>query len=287
MAENSTAKAIVPDGAGTWHKVFRIVRLPLIAYLLVLLGMTFIESWLVYPAPPVDRSDWQPKGDHEEVTFASNDGTRLHGWFYDHPEPKRAVLYCHGNGEQVADNHELMQFLRERLDAAVFIFDYRGYGKSEGKPFEAGIVADGLAAQNWLAERTGRSADQVIVIGRSIGGGVATAIAAEQGAGALVLQSTFTRLTDAAAARFSWLPVRRLMRNRYDSLARLSGYQGPLFISHGTADEVIPFEQGQRLFDTSPSNPKQFFKQQGQTHMQAQSESYYADLREFLEANGE
>lgn len=267
--------------------LYRVLRLPLIAYLSVLLMITLIESWLVYPTPSVERSDWQPGGDHEEVAFASADGTRLHGWFYDHPDPQWSVLYCHGNGEQVADNHELMQLLRDRLDAAVFIFDYRGYGKSEGKPFEAGIVADGLAAQSWLAERTGRTADQVVVIGRSIGGGVATALAAEQGAEALVLQSTFTRLTDAAAAQFPWLPVRLVMRNRYDSLARLSQYEGPLLISHGTADEVVPFEHGQRLFDASPSDLKRFIEQPGQSHMQAQPESYYVDLRDFLEAMGE
>lgn len=264
--------------------LFRALRLPLIAYLLVLLGMTFIESRIVYPAPRVERSDWQPKGDQEEVQFTSADGTRLHGWFYDHPDPKWVVLYCHGNGEQVADNHELMQLLRERLDAAVFIFDYRGYGKSEGKPFEAGIVADGLAAQRWLSDRTGHTTDRVVVVGRSIGGGVATAIAAEQGAGALILQSTFTRLTDAAAERFPWLPVQLVMRNRYDSLDRLSRYDGPLLISHGTTDEVIPYEHGQQLFESSPSKKKQFLELAGRTHNQPQPMNYYVDLKDFLQS---
>ena len=146
----------------------------------------------------------------------------MHGWFLDHPEPLDAVLYCHGNGEDISFNLDLARLLRDELDAAVLLFDYRGYGKSEGKPHEAGVVADGLAAQRWLAERTGRSPRRTVLIGRSLGGGVATAVAAQQGAQALVLQSTFTRMTDAAASHYPWLPVHWLMRNRYDSLARLA-----------------------------------------------------------------
>lgn len=262
---------------------WRVARLPLLAYLAIVLGMTFLETWLVYPTPPVDRADWNPAGDHEDVRFASADGTRLHGWFYDRPGARYALLYCHGNGNMIADNHELMTHLRDRLGAAVFSFDYRGYGKSEGRPSERGLIDDGVAAADWLAARTGRPADELVVIGRSLGGGVAAGIAAERGAGALVLQNTFSRITDVAAGRFPWLPVRLLMRNRFDSIDRLARYDGPLLMSHGTRDEVVPYQLGRRLFDASPSPVKTWIDLPDYTHNRPQPMSYYGDLRAFLE----
>lgn len=264
--------------------LWRVLRLFLIAYLLVILLFTFLERSLVYPVPPLHRSDWQPADlEFEEVHFAADDGTKLHGWYFDHPQPKRALLYCHGNGEQVADNGDLMDLLRQELDAAVFIFDYRGYGHSDGKPDEAGLIADGIAAQRWLADRTGRGEDDIVLVGRSIGGGVAVALAAELGAEALVLQSTFTRLTDAAATLFPWLPVRLAMRNRYDSISRIKDYSGPLLASHGTADRIVPYGQGQQLFELAPSEAKQFFTIDGGDHNDPQPPGYYPELKRFLD----
>lgn len=261
-------------------------RLALVAYLSVVLLMTLLERWLVYPAPTPGASDFTAAEGAEDITFVSADGTKLHGRYYDRPQPRHVVLYCHGNGETVADNHHLMGRLRDRLDAAVFIFDYRGYGRSEGKPHEAGVVADGVAAAEWLAEKTDSSIDRLVVIGRSLGGGVAAAIAAERGAGALVLQSTFDRLTSAAASHYPWLPVGLLMRNRYDSVARLRDYKGPLLMSHGTADKVVPYRLGRRLFDACPSESKRWIEFLGRTHNQPQPAEYYPELRGFLDSHG-
>jgi len=270
-----------------WQKIkrglLRLLRAFAIAYLCVLLIMVFLERSLIYPVPELSRADWSPGAAFEDVQFASEDGTKLHGWYYEHAQPRRAILYFHGNGEQVADNADLISLYSEQFEASVFLFDYRGYGKSEGKPAEPGIVADGLAAQRWLAERTERSPDQVVLIGRSIGGGVAVACAAELGAEALVLQSTFARLTDTAAHHMPWLPVRWLMHNRYDSLARIQKYDGPLLASHGTADRVVPIEHGKQLFDASPSASKQFISFDGGGHNDPQPPSYYGQLQEFLE----
>ena len=113
---------------------------------------------------------------YEDVHFTSADGTKLHGWFIPHPNPTGAVLYCHGNGEDVAAVGELAAHLASVLQASVFIFDYRGYGHSEGRPNEAGCIADGCAAQTWLAERMKIKPADVVVIGRSLGSAVAVAL---------------------------------------------------------------------------------------------------------------
>lgn len=257
--------------------------------------MSLFETRLVYPAPRVERSDWSPATRGEpgypvDVWFESSEGTRVHGWYYDQPEATHAVLYCHGNGEQVADNHLLMQTIRRELNAAVLIFDYRGYGKtlsSQGKrpiPNEAGLLADGVAAQRWLAERTGRKPDEVILIGRSLGGGVAAGLAAELGAGALLLQDTFTRITDAAASKYPWLPVSWIMRNRYDSVARLADYSGPLLVSHGERDRVVPFSHAKQLIEASPSKNKRFLPQPGRGHDDPLPKTYWEAVRDLLSA---
>lgn len=268
--------------------VLRVLRLIAVAYLLVLLGMSFLERWLVYPAPQATWGDWSPAGDdYEEAwievprTGRAKGPTRVHGWFFDRPEADHAILYCHGNGEDVSNQPDLARLLRDQLNAAVLVFDYRGYGKSEGTPIEAGLIADGLAAQRWLAQRTGRQTAETVVIGRSLGGGVATAIAAEQGTAAVVLQSTFTRLTDAAASHYPWLPVRWVMVNRYDSLERLASYDGPVLISHGTADRIVPFEHGVQLHEAARGR-KRLVTFDGRGHNEPQPASYYDTLRDFL-----
>lgn len=262
-------------------------RFGAIAYLSILLYMSFMETRLVFPAPSQESGDWSPAGgDYEEAWIdvpatAGAKATRLYGWFFDKPDAPHAVLYCHGNGDDISNLPQLARLMRDRLDAAVLLWDYRGYGKSEGTPSEAGVIADGLAAQRWLAQRTARTPAETVVIGRSIGGGVATAIAAEQGAALLALQSTFTTLPDAAATHYPWLPVRWLMQNRFDSLTRIARYHGPVLVSHGTSDEVVPYEHGKRLYDAAPGR-KRFVELPGGTHRQPQPLSYYPTLRAFL-----
>jgi len=269
---------------GAARKAWRVLRPFLIAYLLVLLMMTFLETWLVYPIPPIERGDWQPQGlDYEDVQFEAADGTQLHGWFVPHPQAKRAIVYFHGNGESVGDNSDLVAYLSDALEASIFIFDYRGYGHSTGTPNEAGCIADGLAAQRWLAERLGVQPNELVLMGSSLGSAVAVAAAAQQGAHALVLRNAFSRMTDVAGYHYPWLPVGLVMRNRYDSLARIQQYDGPLFQSHGTADRIVPIVYGRRLFDAAPTKDKQFLEFPGIGHNDLTPRSYYRDLAAFLD----
>jgi fermentation-respiration switch protein FrsA (DUF1100 family) len=265
-------------------RAWRVARPLIVVYLLILLGMMFLERWLVYPAPPVELGDWAPAGlGHEDVWFESADGTKLNGWFVPHPNPKRAILYCHGNGEYIAFNAELAAQLRDSLEASVFLFDYRGYGHSEGRPDEAGCIADGRAAQQWLARRMGIKPNELVLMGRSLGGGVAVALAAEEGAQALVLEAVFPVMCDVAALHYRWLPVRWVMKNRYDCVSRIQKYHGPLLQSHGTSDAVVPIEMGRRLFDAAPSKNKRWIEFPGLGHNDGWPAGYYVQLRAFLD----
>jgi len=232
----------------------------LVGYLAMLGTLVVSETGLVYPRPPVTRSRWNPAGfEYETVRFEAADGTRQAGWFFDHPQPRAHLLFCHGNATQVPDVAHEIAALRERLQVAIFVFDYRGYGRSEGTPSETGVIEDGLAAQAWLARRGGMAPEDVVLFGRSLGGGVAVALAARQGARALILDRTFDSMVDVAAAHYPWVPTRLLMRNRFPSAARIARYQGPLLQLHGQIDQVVPFAAGQRLFAASLSAEKEFF----------------------------
>jgi hypothetical protein len=282
-----TANSIMPNVFTTAaRRALPIARLVLIAYLCIVLTMLLLESWLVYPAPPIEVGDWNPVGlNHEDVWFESADGTKLHGWFVPHPQPKRVILYCHGNGEHIGFNADLAARLRDSLSASVFLFDYRGYGRSDGRPSEAGCIADGLAAQTWLAGRAGVGPSDVVLMGRSLGGAVAVAVAAEQGARALILENSFPTMPEIAAVHFPWLPVRWAMRNRYDSLSRISRYSGPLVQSHGLADNLIPIDLARRLFEAADGRTKKWIEFPDLGHNSPWPTQYYNDLAAFLDTS--
>jgi len=226
-------------------------------YLGMIVMLMMIERSMVYPAPPRLAGDWTPSGlGHEEVDFLSGDGTRLHGWFLECPSAHGTMLFCHGNGEHVAFLADEMTLFRDRFGVNVMVFDYRGYGKSEGQPFQAGVLADGAAAHDWLCKRTGESPDRILLMGRSLGGAVAVHLASTRGSRLLVIDRTFGSMVDVAAVHMGWVPVKLLMRNRYPAARWIADYSGPLFQTHGAADEVVPIAMGRKLFDACPSNDK-------------------------------
>jgi uncharacterized protein len=280
----SSASASERTSPPWYRRAWRIARPVIIAYLVVVLAMLLLETWLVYPAPPVAVADWNPANlGHEDVWFASADGTQLHGWFVPRDNPKRAILYCHGNGEHIAWNADLAARLRDRLDASVFLFDYRGYGQSAGRPSETGCIADGRAAQHWLADRLGKKPSEIVLMGRSLGAGVAVALAASEGAEALVLENAFTSLPDVAARQFPWLPVRWLMKNRYDSLTQIQDYSGPLLQVHAGEDRLVPVALGRKLFAAAQNPHKQFLEFAGLGHNSEWPADYYDTLASFLD----
>jgi hypothetical protein len=283
---NTTAS---PAARPTWYNtlygiLWRAGRIVLIVYLLLLLGMMVFENSLVFFPSPFPEGDWAPWGIRvEDAWCTAADGTKIHGWYAPHDSPRAVVLFCHGNAGNVTNRADAIRGLHDRVGAAVLVFDYRGYGKSEGKPDEAGVLADARAARAWLAEKAGVAEEQIVLMGESLGGAVAVDLAAADGARALVLENTFSSAPDVAAFHFPWVPVRLLMRTRFDSAAKIRNYHGPLFQSHGDRDSVVPLKFARRLFDAA-NEPKQFQKYEGADHNDSRPPQYYDKLREFLNA---
>lgn len=139
------------------------------------------------------------------------------------------------------------------------LFDYRGYGGSEGTPSEAGLYLDSRAVSQWLATRREIDPGKVIYYGQSLGCAVALELAAQHPPAGIILEAPFTRLRDLAAEHYPWLPISLLLRSRFDNLEKIRMVRCPILIVHGRHDEIVPFRQGQILFEASPE-PKKFLE---------------------------
>ena len=282
--ETSTTSRRSRD-AGSWHfwsPIWRVGRTILIAFLVVVVAAMFLEESLVYFPVAYPEGDWQPEGlAFEDARFQAADGVRLHGWYVPKENARAAVLFCHGNGGNLTHRIDALDMLHRWVGASVLIFDYRGYGRSEGRPSEAGVLADARAARAWLAKREKIGEDDVVLLGESLGGAVAVDLAARDGARALVLESTFDSLPEVAAYHYPWLPVRWAMRTRFDSASTIAEYHGPLLMAHGDADTIVPIRFGRRLFEAA-NEPKQFVLLPGHDHNEPMPTSYYDALAEFL-----
>jgi fermentation-respiration switch protein FrsA (DUF1100 family) len=229
--------------------------------------------------------DWEPPPpglSPSDVELTSADGTRVHAWWVA-PEGwapgQGAVLYCHGNAGNLSHRGEGLRRWRDALGQAVLIFDYPGYGRSGGRPSEAGCYAAADAAYDYLTQHV--PPRRVLLYGGSLGGAVATDVAVRRPHRALVLVSAFTSFPDMAKTVYPWLPAHWLMRNRLDNLAKIGRVGGPVFLAHGTADRVVPFAQGERLF-AAAGEPKEFFPLHGYDHNHSPGPDFYAAVRDFL-----
>ena len=262
--------------------LFRLARSALTIYLLLLVALVLLEEQLIFLPSKYPIGEWSPRIEFEDVHFTAADGTKLHGWYIAPANPRGFLLYCHGNAGNVTNRIYAADELRRRYNLAVFVFDYRGYGRSEGKPNEPGILMDGRAARQWLAERAGCDASKLLLLGRSLGGGVAVDLAARGSAQGLILQNTFNNLPDVAAKIYWFVPVRRLMRTRLDSASKIANFHGPLLMCHATNDRVVPYELARKLFNAA-NEPKTFVTDTTGGHETGFPPEYYQQLNVFLE----
>lgn len=269
----------------------RLLLLLALAAALFLLLLWFAQRRLIY-FPSRDVPDPAALGfpQLEQAEFTASDGVALHGWFAPAQGAPRelAVLVHHGNGGNVVDRLELL----EQLPPAglhVLVYDYRGYGRSGGSPSEDGLYRDGRAAQAWLLARTELGADRLVHYGESLGGAVALELAA--GATppprAVVLQAPFTSLADAAGVHYPWLPVRLLLRDRFDNAARVGRLAAPLLVLVGTADGIVPPEHGRELLRLATSaQPARLVEvpRRGHNDLWADAGARARDVTAFLDA---
>jgi fermentation-respiration switch protein FrsA (DUF1100 family) len=261
------------------RRAWRVLRVGLIAYLGIVLMFTLFENALVYFPSRYPDGDWSLDPGVEDAWFESADGTRLHGWFLQVDRPRAVVQFCHGNGGSIAGRRRLLDAFRE-LRVSALLWSYRGYGRSSGSPYEAGILQDARAARTWLAKRCGLPENQIVLWGESLGGAVAVDLA-QDGARGLILENTFTSMPEVAHWHYPWLPARTMMKNRYNSIAKISRFHGPMLQFHGDADTIVPYSIGRQLFDAA-NEPRQFVTIAAANHNDPRDPQVFREIDRFL-----
>jgi hypothetical protein len=256
----SEADAVDRTQPARWRRtLLRGARGVAIIYVVVMVLLMWFEEYFIFFPMRYPGGDWRPRGlDVEDAQFVAADGVRLHGWYCPVADPRAVALMSHGNAGNVTHRADEVRLWQERLGVSVFIYDYRGYGRSDGRPNESGLYADARAAYRWLTEVKGVAPDQIVLRGESIGSAVSLQLALEVPHRALIMESPFTSAVEMGARSFPWLPVRWIMRNRFESIAAIGRYRGPLLITHGTEDSIVPFEMGRRLHERA-NEPKRFY----------------------------
>jgi len=262
----------------------KLIGLLVTCLLIVLMLRWFEHSQVYHPDRVLTATGAELGRPLENVLFKAGDGVELNGWFFpaatNSPRAHFAVLLCHGNAGNISHRLDTGAALLA-TGVSVFLFDYRGYGRSQGRPSEEGTCRDAQAAYEWL-QKKGFSGGNIIAFGESLGGGIATELATRESLGGLVLQSTFTSIPDMGAELFPWLPVRWLGKIRYDTHSKLKRLHVPVLVMHSLTDELVGFHHGKANF-AAANEPKLFWELRGDHNDPlADRKHFIAGMEKFL-----
>ncbi len=248
--------------------------------------MSLLDQFFVYHPEPWQDRDWARLSglQLEEVWFQAADGVRLFGWYVESSATNAVVLWCHGNAGNIINRLENLRELY-RLGLSVFLFDYRGYGRSQGRPSEEGLYQDAQGAHDYLTRTKMIRPERIILFGRSLGAAVAGELAAQKPAVGLILESSFPSIEAVAKFHYGGLPVHWLLGAEFMLIDRLPHLSLPKLIIHGDQDDIIPLELGRQVFEAARP-PKFFYAIPGADHnntYQVGGAAYFRRLAEFVQ----
>ena len=240
-----------------------------------------------YPYPEGDYHAGQVSGIvYRDVFFESRDGTRLHAWHFEQSGAKRTILFSHGNTGNLSGRRPLLEAVLKSGEN-VLLYDYRGYGKSRGRPDIQGVIDDGCAAYDFLSEKCGLAADEIVLYGESLGAAVSCQIAIRRAAAGIILQSGFASLTRIGREHVPLMhlyPSFLFPHPLLDNLAVLKGQHPPLLIVHGMKDMTIPFHHAEEMYArASPQKTLIIFPESDHTNIpEPAGDQFISGLRSFL-----
>ena len=243
------------------------------------------EKFIFFPAAEIDHTPRDIGLAYDDVFFTAVDGVRLNGWLVPYTGATTTLLWFHGNAGNISHRLENMKRLHDNVRANLFIIDYRGYGRSEGAVSEEGTYRDAQAALRYLRAREDIDPKGIVLFGQSLGAAVAAELAGREDCLALILEAPLASIREMARAAFPFLPIGPLLRTRYEVVEKIKRVKTPLLVLHGDQDEVVPFEQGKKVFAAAPGR-KEFYAIRGAHHNDAfivGGDAYYAALKNFIE----
>ncbi|MGB2870035.1 MAG: alpha/beta hydrolase [Bacteroidota bacterium] len=273
------------NGRRAWKFLLQVLIAAVVAVAIwSILLMFFEESFIFFPSKyPSGYYDIAARSqDIRDCWIVTEDGLKLHGWFIPAENPVATAVVSHGNAGNVSHRLDFLRHL-QRAGFNVLMYDYRGYGRSEGTPSELGIYRDGKAAYEYAIRLPEVDPTRMILWGTSLGGAVAVDVATHCPAAGLILESTFTSAQDVAKSAYPFLPFRFLLRTKLNSIDRIRTLTPPILFLHGSKDRIIPFGLGRKLFE-SANEPKEFYSIEGADHNDTYSvggTGYFEKVREF------
>lgn len=240
----------------------KIVPRVVLAWILIACGMNWLNRWLVYhPSREMLVTPGDYGMSYEDVTLVASDGAKLHAWYVPAEGAGGTVLFCHGNAGNVS-NRAYTIGLIHKLGMNLLIFDYRGYGRSDGVPSEEGTYLDAEAAWRHLVEDRGEKPGRIVLHGRSLGGAVAAHLAGSRSPAGLIVESSFSDITSLGAELYPWLPVRWLSRVKYSTAEYVRDARCPVLVIHSPEDGMIDIRHGRTIFEAA-EEPKRFVEIRG------------------------
>ncbi len=248
----------------TWVQRMAYIIVSIIAVVLLLWAYVrrLENKNLYFPTREMEQMPEDFGLEYQDIFLTTADRVKINGWYFPSREPQGVVLFFHGNGENISQRIDVAQFFHER-GFEVFLVDYRGYGRSKGRPSEQGLYNDAKASYDFLVNEKSKRPEEIIVYGFSLGGAVAIDLASRVDISLLIVQSGFTSAEDMGKRLYPGVPLRRFIKQRYDSILKIDKIGVPVLIIHSPDDEVIPFEHGKRLYEKA-REPKAFVETSGE-----------------------
>ena len=230
--------------------------LTIIIPIFIFFSVRYLEQKsLYYPLRKIEATPEYLGLGFEDITLITKDGVSISGWFIPAVSSRAVIILCHGNGGNISHRLEKIKILNG-LDLDILIFDYRGYGTSEGSPSEEGLYFDAEAVYDYLVKEKKIPYQKIIGYGESLGGAVVVDLASGRKMGGVIIEDSFTSAREMGKKVFPFIPT-FIYKSRFDSLSKLKNIRIPKLIFHSVDDEIIPFEHGRRLFESAPE-PKEF-----------------------------